>query len=389
VRLLFVKTSLAWPRASGHDVYTFHSMKAFAALGHDVSLATVRDPEPAAIEGLSLKHHVRLGSDTEMSEQSLPGTWLQRKYRSFWGISPRVLSDLQAAVTRFGFDAVVAVGLDALPYMPVLKGTARIWFPADEWIWHHLTQLRPFDRTTWGNLRDAAIKGVYERAHTGVVDRSWVVSETDRRAMRWLAGMKNVDILSLGVDTDYYRPAAVDVQPRTAVFWGRLDFGPNIQALEWFCKRVWPRVRQKVADAKFTVIGFQPSDEVRALVGRDGITLEANLADLRGAARSHALAVMPFVSGAGIKNKLLEAAAMGIPIVGTKTAGRGLRGNPPIEFHSNPEAMAGAMVDLWQDNERRTGLGEAGRAWVLEHHTWSAMAREATARLEAQMLVER
>ena len=364
-------------------------MKAFAALGHDVSLATVVEPDPRAIEGLSLTHHVRLGGGPETAPLSLPGTWLQRKYRSFWGIAPRVLSDLQAAVTGIGFEAVVAIGLDALPYLSVLNGTARIWFPADEWIWHHLTQFRPFGRSTWGNLRDAAIKGVYERAHTGVVDSSWVVSDTDRRAMRWLAGMKNVNIVSLGVDTDYYRPATVAVEPRTAVFWGRLDFGPNIQALEWFCRRVWPRVRQKVPDAKFTIIGFQPTDEVRALVGRDGITLQANVADLRDTARSHALAVMPFVSGAGIKNKLLEAAAMGIPIVGTTTAGLGLRGNPPIEFYSDPEALAGAMVDLWQDNERRTGLGQAGRAWVLQHHTWTALAREAMATIEDQLRAER
>ena len=149
------------------------------------------------------------------------------------------------------------------------------------------------------------------------------------------------------------------------------------------------KVGDELPDAKFTVIGFQPTEEVRALVGRDGITLQANLADLRDTARSHALAVMPFVSGAGIKNKLLEAAAMGIPIVGTKTAGRGLRGNPPIELYSEPKALAGAMAELWQDNERRLGLGAAGHAWVLQHHTWSAMAREATARIEAQLRSER
>ena len=98
---------------------------------------------------------------------------------------------------------------------------------------------------------------------------------------------------------------------------------------------------------------------------------------------------MPFVSGAGIKNKLLEAAAMGIPIVGTKTAGRGLRGNPPIELYSEAKALAGAMAELWQDNERRLGLGAAGHAWVLQHHTWSAMAREATVKIEAQLRSER
>src|SRR5690606_11188209 len=115
-------------------------------------------------------------------------------------------------------------------------GAVRVWYAADEWVWHHLTQLRPGAPRTWGELRQAALKGAYERAHAGVVDRAWVVSETEARAMRWLAGMRTVDVLPNGVDASYYAPVAREREiPHSAIFWGRLDFGPNVQALEWFC----------------------------------------------------------------------------------------------------------------------------------------------------------
>src|SRR5262249_27140141 len=150
------------------------------------------------------------------------------------------------------------------------------------------------------------LKGLYERVHRRVVDRVWVVSQSDRRAMRWLAGMRSVDVVTLGVDTDFFAPGPETPVPRTAVFWGRLDFGPNVQALQWFCRRVWPLVRRRVPDARFTIVGFRPTDAVLDVTKIDGVSLAADLADLRPTVRRHEVAVLPFVSGRGVKNKLLE-----------------------------------------------------------------------------------
>jgi hypothetical protein len=89
-------------------------------------------------------------------------------------------------------------------------------------------------------VKAAAIKGLYERAYSSLVDRAWAVSDTDVRAGRWLAGMKVVDLLPNGVDADFYHPLDERVAPRTAVFWGRLDFEPNVDALTWFCTECGP-----------------------------------------------------------------------------------------------------------------------------------------------------
>jgi glycosyltransferase involved in cell wall biosynthesis len=388
VRLLFVKHSLVWPRSSGHDVHTFHMMKACAELGHDVSLATVVPPEKPAIEGAQLRELIRLDGGS-LPDTPLPGTFLQRRFRSFWGIEDDRVMALKLAVDRLKPDAVVVSGLDALPYFPALSGTIRIWYAADEWVLHHLSQLQ-LSLSSWReHVRDAVIKGLYERAHRHVIDRVWVVSEGDQRAMNRLAGIKHADLLPNGVDSHVFAPGGETVREKSAVFWGRLDFGPNIQALEWFCRRVWPLVRRQVPDGTVTIIGFQPTDHVRAMTGHDGIELRANLRDLRGEARSHAVAVMPFVSGAGIKNKLLEAAAMGIPIVGTAIAGRGLRGKPPFALCTSPETFAEAIVHLWGNRAKREQMGADAREWVVTHHTWTETAREAMAKLEAQLRSKR
>jgi polysaccharide biosynthesis protein PslH len=361
-------------------VHTFYMMKACASLGHDVALGTVTEPEGPALEGLPLKQRYRLDG-RQFKVAPFDATWLQRKFRSYWGVEDAQIAGLQRAVADFRPDAVVVVGLDALPYFPAISGAMRIWYAADEWVLHHLSQVQLSPRTIREHVSAAAMKGVYERAHRSVIDRAWVVTEADRRAMSVVAGMREIDILPNGVDAEFFRPGTEPVEDRTAVFWGRLDFGPNIQALEWFCRKVWPRVRQAVPDAKFTVIGFQPTDEVRRLVEAAGVSLHANVRDLRATARRNAVAALPFVSGAGIKNKLLEAAALGLPILCTPMASRGLRGSPPLVTASSPDEFATALVALWADAPRRAQLGTAIREWVVQNHTWTATARTAMSAL--------
>ncbi|MEO8071442.1 MAG: glycosyltransferase family 4 protein, partial [Acidobacteriota bacterium] len=382
MRLLFMKHALVWPRSSGHDVHTYYMMKACAELGHEVGLATAGDADPAAIAGLPLSARFALDQTPPTTDPPLvAATSLQRKFQSYWGVPQRRVAALRTAAREMAADAVIVVGLDALSYLPELGGVARVWYAADEWTLHHLSQVRAGSAALKDDLRAAVVKGLYERVHRGVVDRAWVVSERDRRAMRWVAGIANVDVLPNGVDGAYFAPGPEAVEPNTAVFWGRLDFGPNIQALQWFCVNVWPKVRQQVPTGRFTIIGFQPTPEIRALAKIDGITLAADLPDLRTSARRHAVTVLPFVSGAGIKNKLLEAAAMGMAILCTPKTATALRGTPPIVSASTPDQFAAALVALWKDDSRRRDIGRAARAWVLEHHTWSSVAQEAMAGL--------
>jgi polysaccharide biosynthesis protein PslH len=387
MRLLFVKEALAWPRSSGHDVHCFHMMGALARLGHAVALATVRHPDPEAVRGLPLDEYACL--EEAAGDDDAPGapglSRLQERFRSYWGVNPARVRAVGRIARSWRADAVVVVGLNVLPYLGNVDGALRVWYAADEWAWHHLSQVRLFRPSTWGNVRQAAVKGLYERAYGPLLDRVWVVSEADRRAMRWVAGPRAVDVLPNGVDADYYAPRPAAVEPDTCAFWGRLDFGPNIQALEWFCERVWPAVRRARPGARFTVYGFQPSEAVRRLAGRDGVELVPDLPDLRDVVARSAVVVLPFVSGGGIKNKLLEAAALGKAIVCTPRACGGLRGADaaPLRRARTPAEWVRELTALWDDEGRRRELGAAARRWVVEHHTWQAAARAAAEGLEA------
>jgi glycosyltransferase involved in cell wall biosynthesis len=310
---------------------------------------------------------------------------LQERFRSYWGISSAVVESVAERAAHFDADAVVGVGLDVLPYLGGVRGRVRIWYAADEWVLHHLSQFRVTERRTYGELRTAFIKGMYERAFAPIIDRAWVVSPTEQRAMRRYAGIRNVDVLPNGVDAEYFAPTAAIAAPTSAVFWGRLDFGPNLQALEWFCERVWPRVRERVPSARLTVVGFNAVPEVRARGGRDGIELRTDVPDIRPLVAESEIAILPMISGGGIKNKLLEAAALGKAIICTTTACGGLRATPPAIIVDGERDWVEALVSLWQQHGERLRLERAARAWIVEHHTWEAAAREALAGLQASV----
>lgn len=388
MRLLFVKDSLSWPRSSGHDVHCFHMMQALTRLGHEVGLLTAAEPLPEATAGLPLCFQRTFPKRGEPAVGPAPEyRWLQRKFQGYWGIDENRVRCVGQSALDMSADGVVVVGLNVLPYLGAVKGKLRVWYAADEWAWHHTSQVRLFQRNTWGELKQALVKGLYERAYRPMLDRVWVVTNADRRAMRLVAGVRGIDVVPNGVDAEHFRPQAVPQRERSCTFWGRLDFGPNVQALEWFCGKVWPRVRSLHPDATFTVYGFSPTPAVQALVGRDGIELVPDLPDLRPAVGSHQVVVFPFVSGGGIKNKFLEAAAMGKPIVCSSVALNGLR-NPSESgtlLAKSPDDWVRILGELWSDPAKLARAASPARQWVVRHHSWDTAARTASEGLEQSL----
>lgn len=386
MNFLFVKASLAWPRSAGHEVHTYYMMRSLASLGHRVALVTF-EPTPAeAVAGCPLVRHFRWdeGDRPASTAPPLQLSRFQERFRSYWGIDPERIRGVGAAARELAADVVVVAGLEVLPYLGAVETAQRVWYAGDEWFWHHLSQVRLLRRRSWENAREAIVKGLYERAYGPLVDRIWVVSEVDGRAMRWVAGKCNIDVIPNGVDIERYAPLTLEEVADSLVFWGRLDFGPNLDALEWFVHKVWPRLREKRPAANLTIYGFAPTDQARALANQGGIRLVPNLEDLRPEIARAQVVVLPFVSGGGIKNKLLEAAAMARPIVVSRVACNGLvfPDGCPLAQAGRPKEWVERIVELWDDEKKRRAVGRAARAWVEKQHSWTAAAAKAIEGLE-------
>jgi hypothetical protein len=202
--------------------------------------------------------------------------------------------------------------------------------------------------------------------------------------MRRILGDRDVVSIPNGVDLDFYSPVETEERPNTAVFWGRLDFGPNEQALDFFLTKVWPTVRAAQSDARLLVMGYSPSETVRRLTSAPGVELRPDVADIRPAVCSTPVAIYPFVSGVGIKNKLLEGAAMGRALLASPRAVDGLAtADPPAwRICSDPASWRDGLLDLWRNPAKACLLGASARRWAERHHSWGQAGALAEHNLE-------
>jgi sugar transferase (PEP-CTERM/EpsH1 system associated) len=180
-----------------------------------------------------------------------------------------------------------------------------------------------------------------------------------------------VEVIPNGVDLDHFRPVPAEEKP-ACVFVGQLDYRANVISMQWFCREVWPLVRARYPDALFEMVGRNPAFSLRALEAIPGVRLVGEVPDVRPWLASARLVVVPLLVARGIQNKVIEAMAMGRPVIASSQAVQGLSAvvGRDLQCADNPEAWCQAIGSLWEDGERRGALGRQGRVYTESYHNW-------------------
>lgn len=200
-----------------------------------------------------------------------------------------------------------------------------------------------------------------------------VVSETERAA---LGSSPDVRVVPNGVDGTAFGYREDGRPPARLVFGGNLGYFPNVDAVGWLAHDILPRVRAAVPDAQLRLVGARPARAVRALSGRPGVSLAAEVPAMAPELAAATVAVIPLRAGSGLQNKVLEAMAVGTPVVATTRALAGLsvRSGEHLLVADDPEALAAAVVSLLRDPARGRALARAARALVEQRYRWEDSA---------------
>ena len=218
----------------------------------------------------------------------------------------------------------------------------------------------------------------YERRLCETLEGACVASSVDRDA---IGSFPRLGVAPNGVDLAALPFVPGGREPRTLVFTGNMGYFSNVNAVLWFVDEVFPRVRERVPECRFEIVGTRPSPAVRALASREGVSVLGFVPDLRAHLRRAAVAVAPMRAGAGQQFKVLEAMASGTPVVATPVAAAGLLPEPDcLLVAEGPEAFAEAVVSLLQDPARAERVARRARRFVEERYTWE----RSTALLEEQ-----
>jgi glycosyltransferase involved in cell wall biosynthesis len=207
------------------------------------------------------------------------------------------------------------------------------------------------------------------------VDANVFASDLDAAiASRRFPGLR-IEGIPNGVDADFYCPGNCAPEPKSIVFEGNMMFGPNVDAARYLCEDIVPRVLSRHPDLRVYIVGRDPAPEVRALASKC-IVVTGTVPDVRDYLWRSSVFVCPMRLGAGIKNKVLQAWAVGMPVVATREALGGLdaRDGENVFVRDAPALFAETVAELLTDPARGRAVAAGGRRTAVEQYSWQAQA---------------
>ena len=219
----------------------------------------------------------------------------------------------------------------------------------------------------------------FEKIHFSDLKNMILVSQVDATVVKRHCPQSNVRTITNGVDTRYFKQdTSIKRTPNSLLFTGVMDYPPNNDAMVYFIKHVLSIIAEK-NDIILMIAGPNPSAELVSLAqGNPHVELLGYVDDIRTAFDKAEVYVSPLLSGAGMKNKILEAWAMSKPVVATSLSCAGLRvqdGNN-IVLADNAADFADAVCRLLSDADVRNRLAEGGRRTVEKYYSWRSKAKE-------------
>jgi len=206
------------------------------------------------------------------------------------------------------------------------------------------------------------------------------VSDADRRRMgRWVP-LERVSSVPTGVDLEHFSggPPRQEREPDSLAYVGHYPHYPNEEAVLRFAAEIWPRIKAARPQAKFYVVGSYPTKKIMALAERDaGIIVTGTVPDVKPYEARAMVLVAPLKLGYGIKGKILEAMAMGAPVVSTTCANEAVRAEAGrhLLIADSPRKFARETLRLLEDEELWRRISAAGREFVEQNHDWSSRAK--------------
>jgi glycosyltransferase involved in cell wall biosynthesis len=214
----------------------------------------------------------------------------------------------------------------------------------------------------------------YERAACARFAQLYVAAEYDRLEI----GAPNVSVVRNGADLEQFSYRREGRGDNLVVMTGNMGYQPNVDAIAWFARDVWPLVRAQVPAAKFRIVGIRPRPATLDLNGRDGITVVGRVDDVAAELHAATVAVCPVRVGSGLQNKILEAMATGTPIVSTSFGNEGVGATPGVELRvaDEPAAFATELLALLADPAGRDLQAAAAHTFVEREFSWAANAEK-------------
>ncbi|MCY4538792.1 MAG: glycosyltransferase [Chloroflexi bacterium] len=294
---------------------------------------------------------------------------------------------LAAILDSRAFDIIQFSGIELGSYLPVIRQKrceAKVVYDALNAEAELQRLIYQLDRKRPSRLHTALYSAIqarrlerYERNLCESVDAVIAVSEEDRNLLESYGGAP-IYVMPSGIFVDDYQSCHGERRAgNQLVFTGKMDYRPNVDAVEWFCHSVLPALLQRHPALELIIVGRNPHPRIQALADGNHVKVTGWVESVLPYLQAATLFVLPMRMGSGTRLKILEAMASGCAVVSTSLGASGLRGSirQAIEIADGAEGFAHSISSLLNDMDRRQALGERAREQARAHYDWSAIMR--------------
>ena len=393
MKVLYFAPSECWPLSTGARLRNYHLTRELAARCQVTYLGLRNPADPPSVElpaETGVAASILLEKDRTYSAGKIVRGMLGPMPVTVWNcFAPRIADGLSRLLAKERFDLVQLETVLLIPYLPLIRAAAnRPVVIAD---WHNIESelmYRYAERVT--DLakrivakRTARLLAEAENRFLAECPLHTVASERERMALLARSPGANIQVIPNGVDVKFCAEAGLARAGResgnggkgsTILFVGSMDYYPNVDAVVWFVREVWPEIKKACPGMSFVVVGRNPATEVRALAATD-IIITGTVDDVRPYYADALAAVIPLQTGSGTRLKILEAMAAGVPVVSTALGAEGIEVTDGINIMlaDTPQAMAAAIRELADNQQTRCRIAAAARALVADRYDWSIL----------------
>ena len=407
MNILFLTQIVPYPPDSGPKVKTWHVLRYLKERGHRIALATFVRPEEQAYlaamrEVCEAVHAIpirrsRLADLVYLLASNLTGRpfLIERDdLNSMRNLVKRTLHSGRVDVLhadqltmtqfalpgRFGFKGGAPASEGGKKVVRVFDAHNAVWTIVQRMGENAPAILRPFAR-----LETRRVK-IYEGKVVSEFDHTLAVSEPDRQALVQALSMvsraengASIKVIPIAVDTDQLHHLQRVPGSRKIVTLGTLHYPPNADGIRWFVNEVFPIIRQAAPGAELTIIGKNPPPDFMELASQypGAIEVTGYVNELEPYLERSALMVVPVRAGGGMRVRILEAFARGMPVVTTTIGLEGIEARPGehVLVEDTASGFADAVVSLLNDPASQERLGVNGRRLAVQRYDWREVLR--------------
>jgi len=381
MKILFLSRWYPYPPNNGAKLRIYNLLCGLSEQ-HDVTLLSFLDQpdvEPNVDALLKVCRNVYLIPYRGFNPQSRHARlgFLSTKPRSVIDTFSRGMANLiERELAANAYDVVIASEIDMAGYYKYFEGIPAIFEEIEVGVlYEQYERSTGFDRLrywlTWQKHRFYLIQLMNNFRAATVVS----AQERDLLRMNVFRKLHMLKVIPNGVKVSTYDDVVVEVEPNTMIFTGSFSFTPNYEAMVWFLQKVFPIILDEIPDARLIITGKHGG---RSLPTTNNVILTGFVDDIRPYLKSATVSLAPIWTGGGTRLKILEAMAIGTPVVATSKGAEGLDviSGEHLFLADGPEQFATAVIKILNDSILRQSIANSAKIHIMNNFDWQVIIPE-------------